>query len=80
MECGRMWFILTWNWHRWAIGRLLDDSALISVAHVQGRGCTAEHMDFVLHTLLHHFGRRQRWPEASRFFSKLLPIYPVAAV
>eukprot|EP00798_Chlamydomonas_sp_ICE-L_P020813 gene20813-27648_t len=46
----------------------------------QACGCTAEHMDIVLFTVQHHFGRRQRWEAALRFFTQVLEVHPGAAV
>ena len=51
-----------------------------SLCSVQGLGCTAEHMDLVLFTVMHHFGRRQRWQAALSFFSSLMELHPGAAV
>ena len=37
-------------------------------------------MDLVLFTVMHHFGRRQRWQAALQFFSSLMEVHPGAAV
>ena len=33
-------------------------------------GCSAEHADLVLHTVLHYCARRQRWGTAITFFAR----------
>ncbi|KAF5835787.1 hypothetical protein DUNSADRAFT_6876 [Dunaliella salina] len=45
-----------------------------------GCGCNAEHMDLVLFTLFHYFGRQWRWQEALTFFNTLTKVHPAAAV
>eukprot|EP00201_Polytomella_parva_P001670 CAMPEP_0175078346 /NCGR_PEP_ID=MMETSP0052_2-20121109/24048_1 /TAXON_ID=51329 ORGANISM="Polytomella parva, Strain SAG 63-3" /NCGR_SAMPLE_ID=MMETSP0052_2 /ASSEMBLY_ACC=CAM_ASM_000194 /LENGTH=916 /DNA_ID=CAMNT_0016348219 /DNA_START=132 /DNA_END=2878 /DNA_ORIENTATION=- len=45
-----------------------------------GGGCSVEHGDIVLATLLSYWGRRQRWTAAASFFKGLSTAYPAAKV
>eukprot|EP00200_Dunaliella_tertiolecta_P019446 CAMPEP_0202402262 /NCGR_PEP_ID=MMETSP1128-20130828/4106_1 /ASSEMBLY_ACC=CAM_ASM_000463 /TAXON_ID=3047 /ORGANISM="Dunaliella tertiolecta, Strain CCMP1320" /LENGTH=952 /DNA_ID=CAMNT_0049006267 /DNA_START=179 /DNA_END=3037 /DNA_ORIENTATION=+ len=45
-----------------------------------GCGCNAEHMDLVLFTIFHYFGRQWRWQEALTFFNMLTKVHTAAAV
>eukprot|EP00798_Chlamydomonas_sp_ICE-L_P015659 gene15659-21765_t len=51
-----------------------------ALLHDEGLGCTAEHMDVVLNTILCHFSRQQRWVAALEFFKSVAEVHPGAAV
>ena len=54
--------------------------ALEYITFDPGRGCTAEHMDLVLCTLMHYFMRRQRIDRAVDFFIRLTQVHAPASV
>jgi len=60
--------------------RPLLEAALPVLLADAGAGCTPEHMDPILCTLLAWFGRRHRWEAAAEFFLMLQPACSWAAV